>query len=210
MTQQPRFSGVEGDECSCGRRQTVRHCVECGSTRIYGYSKPERHTKMNGEVVLVDRLFRCLACSRRFTDDEREWCQAPVVQGPLARLKAARLHAAYKQEQDAEVKELLNPEVASQILAQAGRKDLAQAVQDYNETVNEIEEQGSVDLNSVRDAQEAASLPTLPEMTRQIKDAFLREWSVFKYNGRKVPGFDVYCTRRLKGEIADNIVAEMN
>jgi len=37
-------------------------------------------------------LFRCLACSHRFTDEEREWCEAPATTQALAiqRLRALR------------------------------------------------------------------------------------------------------------------------
>src|SRR5882724_2601945 len=83
--------GVKGDECQCGRRQTVRHCTACGSARIYGYANEQWHSRTNGTMIKTI-LFRCLACSHRFTDEEREWCEAPATTQALAiqRLRALR------------------------------------------------------------------------------------------------------------------------
>ena len=85
--------GVTGDECVCGRRATIRHCPECGSFRIYGRSG-RLHKHLDGVERLVERQFRCQACTHLFIDAEREYCQAPAVGKKLAQQKVAALHEA--------------------------------------------------------------------------------------------------------------------
>lgn len=102
--------GVKGDECQCGRRKTVRHCPSCGSTRIYGYSQ-EQWLEREGQTPIKVRLFRCIGCGHRFTDDERNFCEAPAVSQALAILKLKAIKEADK------TGEYLNP--IDQRIAQA-------------------------------------------------------------------------------------------
>ena len=75
--------GVKGDECQCGRRQTVRHCTQCGSTHIY--SRQHRpHLFESGVTKYVDIEFRCQRCSHLFIEGDREFCNAPPVGPKLA------------------------------------------------------------------------------------------------------------------------------
>ena len=96
MTQQPRFAGVKGDECQCGRRASVRHCPSCGSARLYGYARPEYYKDKNGNVTLVEKLFRCQSCSLRFVDEDREFCEAPPFGSILAAQRVKALKDAEK------------------------------------------------------------------------------------------------------------------
>lgn len=102
--------GVKGDECQCGRRKSVRHCPSCGSTRIYGYSQ-EQWLEREGQSPIKVRLYRCIGCGHRFTDDERQYCEAPPVSQALAILKLKAIKEADK------TGEYLNP--VDQRIAQA-------------------------------------------------------------------------------------------
>lgn len=89
--------GLHGDECQCGRRKSVRHCPSCGSARVYGYAREQIRTNdKTGQLEQV-RLFRCMSCSHRFTDAEREFCDAPPISTKLAAQKIAAIHAAAHQ-----------------------------------------------------------------------------------------------------------------
>jgi hypothetical protein len=85
--------GIPGDECICGRRATIRHCPECGSSRIYGRSG-RVHKYSDGTEKLVQTEFRCQACTHLFVDEEREFCQAPAVGRNLAMQKVSSLAEA--------------------------------------------------------------------------------------------------------------------
>lgn len=85
--------GAKGDECQCGRRMSVRHCPSCGSSRTYGYAQNQWRERLDGKMESV-RLFRCIGCGHKFTDEEREWCQAPPVSAALALLRMKAIHEA--------------------------------------------------------------------------------------------------------------------
>ena len=85
--------GIPGDECQCGRRATIRHCPECGSFRTYGRSG-RMHKHLDGVERLVERQFRCQACTHLFIDEEREFCEAPPVGQKLAAQRVKALHEA--------------------------------------------------------------------------------------------------------------------
>jgi hypothetical protein len=85
--------GVQGDECQCGRRATVRHCIRCGSTRIY--ARMDRlHTFKNGSQKYVPIQLRCQGCGLLFVEEEREFCDAPPVGPKLAAQKVRALQEA--------------------------------------------------------------------------------------------------------------------
>jgi hypothetical protein len=75
--------GVKGDECQCGRRDTIRHCPSCGSTRSYARLN-RYHKHLNGEIKLVDNEYRCQSCGHLYIDEERALCEAPPVGQKLA------------------------------------------------------------------------------------------------------------------------------
>ena len=117
MTQQPRFAGVKGDECQCGRRATVRHCPRCGSTRLYAYSTPQYHEMLSGERKLVEHLIRCLSCAHKFEESDREFCEAPPFGPTLAAQKVRALREAsqtgeYLNPNDKEAADAINELVA--------------------------------------------------------------------------------------------------
>lgn len=85
--------GVKGDECQCGRRASIRHCPACGASRIYGYVNEQWFERPNGKVERV-RLFRCLSCAHKFTDSDREFCEAPPVSAALALQRIKAIHDA--------------------------------------------------------------------------------------------------------------------
>jgi hypothetical protein len=70
--------GVKGDECSCGRRSSKRHCTSCGSPRTYARMN-RAHMHLNGELRMVPIQHRCQSCGHLFIDEEREFCEAPPV-----------------------------------------------------------------------------------------------------------------------------------
>jgi hypothetical protein len=97
-----KYIGVHGDECQCGRRASVRHCISCGSVRIY--ARMERmHTLASGEKRFVDVQFRCMSCGHLFIEIEREFCEAPPVSAALARQRIKAIHDA------SQTGEYLNP-----------------------------------------------------------------------------------------------------
>jgi hypothetical protein len=87
--------GFKGDECQCGRRGTLIHCLKCGSSRCYARLR-QYHTHMDGSVKLVENQFRCQTCGHTFIEEEREWCNAPPVGQVLAMLKVRALREAAK------------------------------------------------------------------------------------------------------------------
>ena len=87
------FFGVRGDECQCGRRASIRHCPECGSTRTYARIN-RYHKYANGEVKLVENEYRCQGCGHLFVNEEREFCIAPPVGEALQAQKMRALHEA--------------------------------------------------------------------------------------------------------------------
>lgn len=87
--------GVKGDDCQCGRRFTIRHCPKCGSTRTYCYSQ-EQTIERAGVLVKV-RLFRCVPCGHRYTDEDREFCDAPPINVALANQKIQALAEANRE-----------------------------------------------------------------------------------------------------------------
>jgi hypothetical protein len=111
------LKAVKGDECQCGRRASTRHCPVCGSARLYGYSQPQWHKNLRGEMEQV-QLFRCIGCAHKFTDAEREFCEAPCIGTKLAaqRLKAVQEakktgeHLTPAEKKIAEAIDVLKPE----------------------------------------------------------------------------------------------------
>lgn len=87
--------GVKGDECQCGRRQTIRHCPACGSSRAYARMN-RYHTMLDGSLKLVPTEFRCQSCGHLFIDEERMFCDAPPVGPKLAARKVQALAEAKK------------------------------------------------------------------------------------------------------------------
>ena len=82
----PKYAlGIKGDECQCGRKNSIRHCPLCGSTRYYGYANEQLREYPNpkdpeGDSVWKKvKLYRCLQCANKFTDGEREFCGAPPI-----------------------------------------------------------------------------------------------------------------------------------
>jgi hypothetical protein len=85
--------GVPGDECICGRRQTVAHCPSCGSTRRYARAN-RMHRLVDGTDKFVKVQLRCMSCGHEYIDAEREFCEAPPVGAILAAQKARALYEA--------------------------------------------------------------------------------------------------------------------
>lgn len=80
--------GIKGDECQCGRRFSVRHCPVCGSSRLYTFSNEQWREKLDGSGQAERvRLTRCISCAHRFTEPEREFCDAPPISAALAAQK---------------------------------------------------------------------------------------------------------------------------
>lgn len=84
---------IPGDECQCGRRASLMHCTNCGSSRIYARMN-RYHKCMDGEIRLVPVQYRCQTCAHEFIPEEREFCEASPVTEALARQKARVLHEA--------------------------------------------------------------------------------------------------------------------
>lgn len=88
--------GIKGDECQCGRRASVRHCIACGSSRLYARQN-RFHQFPSGEVRFVQTEFRCQTCNHLFVEEERPFCNAPPVGDVLAGQKVRALIEAKKQ-----------------------------------------------------------------------------------------------------------------
>lgn len=88
---------VPGDECQCGRRASTRHCPQCGSGRYYGYSQDRFIEKADGTIVKV-KQFRCTSCGHRYTDAEREFCEAPALGRKLAMQRVQALAHARRED----------------------------------------------------------------------------------------------------------------
>jgi hypothetical protein len=190
MPARPRkdILGFPGDECNCGRRASVLHCIACGSTRIYARSyRP--HTHLNGETKIVETQLRCQSCNHVFIPEERQFCEAPPVSEVLAKLKVRRLAEAKARG------EYLNPQE-----------------QKVASVLNKIQQQPTVE-SQVEDHATAIEPQPQPEgfkppigLTREeysVADrAFRLEWAQLKLSGQD-SGMSVeeYVERRLKGEL---------
>lgn len=97
--------GVKGDECQCGRRQTIAHCPVCGSTRRYARAN-RMHKFANGEERYVKTEFRCMTCGNEYVDEERFLCEAPPIGAKLAMQRVRAIAEAQQQG------EILNPKEA--------------------------------------------------------------------------------------------------
>jgi len=89
--------GIRGDECQCGRRATVRHCPDCGSTIYYAPRRLEIREKPgpNGDPIpFLVQTFHCRRCPSVFTDADREFCQASPIGEALTRLRIQNIHNA--------------------------------------------------------------------------------------------------------------------
>jgi hypothetical protein len=212
MSQQGRFAGVKGDECQCGRRASVRHCPSCGSARIYGYSKPDRYTGMDGRTKLVENLYRCLSCSKRFIDEEREFCQAPPFTAALALLRQQRLHEAAQAESRGNP--YLDPNViakAQELAGQEPDKSIEELKQASKIETSEVFIDPSISPDMQETAQEAATILEKIESSpiegnKAARRAFLEEWSHFRYSrGLSIIKFQDFERRRLKGETVEAI-----
>ena len=69
--------------CTCGRPMIPRHCIECGSTNIYGREASGAFTKLPNGTFQRVRGWRCRKCMIDFS--ELEDCKAM----PAAPSKAA-------------------------------------------------------------------------------------------------------------------------
>lgn len=205
MTTQVRRDvvGVDGDECTCGRRATVLHCIACGSTRIYARSN-RVHEHLDGSSKYVAVQYRCQTCGHLFITDERMFCEAPPVSAALARLKVQRLAQAKARG------EFLRPE--DQQVADAIEK--AQAViskeqeplvveQSFVKSVDDI--QASPEIEAATDSVPRVEVehPGLTKAEYDIAErAFRMEWVNQKLAGTPytIP-VEQYVARRLKGEV---------
>jgi hypothetical protein len=184
--------GVKGDECSCGRRETVRHCISCGSTRLYARQN-RYHQCLNGEIKLVDNEFRCQGCGHLFIEEERQFCEAPPVGQTLAKLRVQRLAEAsqrgeYLRPKDAKIAEIIDKVV------EASRSTTATIDESSNESQN----------NSMQQSDPNFVPPNgLTRAEYDVADrAFRLEWAQKKLVGQDT-GITVeeYVERRLKGEL---------
>lgn len=85
--------GVKGDECQCGRRETVAHCPSCGSTRRYARAN-RMHKMIDGSERFVKTEFRCMTCGHEYIDEERALCEAPPIGTVLATQRVRAIHEA--------------------------------------------------------------------------------------------------------------------
>lgn len=197
-----RLRAVKGDECQCGRRATVRHCPGCGSTRLYAYA-PRIVRDSSGKNTLTEGLCRCLGCGRVFTEPEREFCDAPPVTTALAALKVKRLHEALSSGKN----EYLDPNVVLKAQEIGGQKPSPVV-----KAIAETEEISTVDYSLTQEEGEAIDKAANEALKKpdawEAKKAFLREWTLARDAGRKVPSFKEFEERRLKGELVEQIIGE--
>lgn len=193
--------GIKGDMCACGRRATVRHCIECGSARVYARQN-RLHTFKSGEQKFVEIEFRCQACGHTFTEEEREFCNAPPITIALAKLKVQRLYEASKEN------EFLDPSVMAKAVELAGQKpnEVIQEMKDHNE--------GMVVDWTPRSDEEVAALVENEKALDTRKDMSVperlarREWADAVAMGQRyrLPTADEFVKRRLSGETMENIL----
>jgi hypothetical protein len=188
-----RIEAVKGDECNCGRRATVLHCLKCGSTRIYARMN-RLHKMMNGETKIVENEYRCQTCGHLFIDEEREFCDAPPFTAMLARLKAQRLLEASKSN------EFLAPEVIAKAQELQAPDQNIKAIAEAEAQVNEP----AIDWSTMpTNATEEQIQERLAETRRMsaAETVFRKEWANKKLVGQSLPSVDEYVERRMKGEL---------
>lgn len=188
--------GIKGDECDCGRRSSIIHCNQCGSTRVYARSG-RLHTHLDGSVGYVDIQFRCQTCGHLFISEERKFCDAPPVSAALAKLKIARL--AYAQQQG----EFLRPKEAE--IAQSLTDLLGQPLESMKQKQS-ITDYSEVKVEPSEPIQEPDGFVIPNGLTREeynVADrAFRLEWATTKLNGQApTQTVEEYVERRLKGEL---------
>ena len=198
-----RIEGVKGDECNCGRRSTVLHCIHCGSCRVYARMN-RIHKMMNGEMKHVESQYRCQTCGHLFIEEEREWCDAPAFTAILARQKARAMLEASRgneflaPEVVAKAQELAGQTVSPEIKAFVEAKDSeATASVVEGDIPQELADEVAKEFNKIEN-------PT--SSLGAAERAFLSEWSSAKWAGRVVPSFQEFKQRRMKGETVDVIV----
>jgi hypothetical protein len=122
--------GIKGDECQCGRRASVRHCPVCGSSRLYAFSNEQWREKLDGSGAERVRLSRCISCAHRFTDAEREFCDAPPISTALATLKLKALQDAKAQGEYLRPNDEKIASAIEQLLVPTSKVDMAKAHKD--------------------------------------------------------------------------------
>ena len=192
--------GVKGDECDCGRRLTVRHCISCGSTRLYARQQ-RYHTMLDGSIKLFDIEFRCQGCGHLFVEEERQYCEAPPVGQTLAKLKVQRLAESLGRS------EYLRPgdQKLADVLDKIQGKKTNQKVDDIHELEKHVAPEAVEEVNAMPHVEPDDFVPpnglTRPEFDYADR-AFRLEWAQKKLMGQD-PGISAeeYVRRRLKGEL---------
>lgn len=195
--------GVKGDECSCGRRASVRHCPVCGSSRLYTYAMPQWHTRLDGTTIRVDRLTRCLSCSHRFEEEDRQFCEAPPPTQKLAEQRARVLAEELAKTNPQRAQELMHQgNITPQTVAKAENESITDQI--------DVSQSPSVAVQEINYAlqQEAEQDKTIPFEEKQkvvasrMEALLQKEWAFAKLRGKTLtPTIEEYIERRLKGEL---------
>jgi hypothetical protein len=185
------LAGIKGDQCDCGRRASILHCLACGSTRIYARTG-RLHTHMNGETKFVETQLRCQTCGHLFIQDERPFCDAPPVGEKLAAQKVRALAQARKQgeflrPEDEKLAQILDelttvaPEIATTV-----EESLKQTVAAQTEPITEIKYPNGLNRQEYTEA----------------RNFFIAEWAHSKRERGQPPTATVeeYIERRFNGE----------
>lgn len=222
--------GVKGDECQCGRRATIRHCISCGSVRVYARMN-RAHLFHSGETRYVATEFRCQSCGYLFVEEEREFCEAPPVNAALAQQKIKALHDA---RQSGEYLRPLDAKIADSVeaLLAPSQEDSKKAFDklvfqlriEYvdrkaagEEMTQTMEQHVESRLKELKVTPPTSNEPpVIPnEVIAQPKDeadaqrdaipveerSIRLEWGRKKLAGRVVPDIEDYVRRRLAGEL---------
>jgi len=76
------YVGVDGDRCRCGRRESVVHCLSCGSFKVK-VIKDSRLKPPNARDLVY---WLCNKCDFGFADNTRTDCNAPVYETKVHRV----------------------------------------------------------------------------------------------------------------------------
>jgi hypothetical protein len=187
--------GIKGDECQCGRRWTIRHCIACGSTRLYTRQN-RHHTMLDGTVKLVEKETRCQSCGQLFIEEERQWCEAPPVGQTLAKLRVQRLAEAVQSGEYLRPQDAKAAEVIEKLIGKSQQKSVEVLEQGVDPEVIKLADESSVDSKVVKPID-------LDKEDFSIADRALRlEWAHMKLAGQAPTATaDEYVERRLKGEL---------
>lgn len=97
MPIQKMYVGVEGDRCRCGRKESIRHCPNCGSFQVDARPSLRKSASDCFSAVKPVEFFRCRRCGLVFEDALRKDCEAPIYETEVMKAVRVVLDARHEQ-----------------------------------------------------------------------------------------------------------------